>query len=146
MDAEESQATQLIHAALERTPEPSGSRGRSDANMYSKDISNDSFPSSKNSAANSTRQYQFHGLVATQIDSQLIDDGDSAMLPGEGSQKENFDTAGGKAGNDMKWGMPSPDSRPSSPHGLSVKDNGTMAGRSETPGCVATKVPAFAEN
>ncbi|KXN86904.1 DNA repair protein rhp9 [Leucoagaricus sp. SymC.cos] len=130
METEESQATQLIHAALEKSPEPSGHRSRSGVSTYNKDISVDSFPSSKNSS-NSVRQYHFHGLAATQTDTQVNDDEEGSGLGGgEGSQKENFRVTGVKTGKDIKWGMPSPDSRSSSPHGLAVKDSVKTIGRS----------------
>lgn len=144
VDADESQATQLIQAALEKSPEPSESRGRSTTTAQNGDTSIDSFPSSKNSGANPIRQYHFHGLAATQTDTQLDDDendANSGLVPSEGSQKENLGAAAGKTGKDIKWGMPSPDSQSSSPHRLSIKDNVTMGERSMTPGRVAKPKP-----
>lgn len=141
VDAEESQATQLIHAALEQSPEPSEDRIKGGVMVPNKDNSIESFPSSRNSATTSVHHYHFHGLAATQTQTQLCDDEDSAnsgMVLSEGSQKENLGTTG-TTGRDIKWGMPSPDSRPSSPHGLAVKDNVTMDRRPGTPGR-ATKV------
>jgi hypothetical protein len=146
MDTEESQATQLIRAVLEKSPEHSEGPIKSTVTSSDKDISVDSLPSSSRiSATNSDHQYNYYGLVATQTQTQLNDDGDSPDSgPNEGSQKENLRISGGQAGKGTKRGMPSPDSHPSSPHGLKVKDNVKMPVRSGTPGRVA-KVNIFSK-
>lgn len=132
LDAKESQATQLIQAALEKLPEPSERQGRN-ASSNNSVISIDSSPSAKNSGVNSGFQYHFHGLAGTQTGTQLNDDeneGDSGFTAKtQGSQKENFATASEKPGKDINQDMSSASSRPYSPHGLSIKDNVTIDGR-----------------
>lgn len=147
VDEEESQATQLIHAALEQSPKPSEGRDKSGIMGSNKDASIQSFRSSKNSTATPAYQYHFHGLASTQTQTQPYDEEDSVdsgLMPNEDSQKENMGATGGKNGKDIRWGMPSPDSRPSSPHRLAAKDNVATAGRSGTPGRL-TKVPILSQ-
>ncbi len=137
VEADESQATQLIHAVLERSPESSERRGEIVGS--NKDSSNESYPSSKDSATTSVHQYHFHGLAMTQTQPCDEEDSDnSGVLPDEGSQKENFRAVapGGKIAKDIKWGMPSPDSRPPSP----VEEKG-MVGRRKG---IITKVQVLA--
>lgn len=132
MDAKESQATQLIQAALKKLPEPSERQGGNASSVHNSVISIDSFSSSKNSGVNAGFQYHFHGLAGTQIDTQLDDEneGDSGFTAKTGSsQKENFATVSEKPSKDTNQDMSSANLRPYSPHGLSIKDNVTIDGR-----------------
>jgi len=145
MDAKESQATQLIQAALEKLPEPSERQGGNASSVHNSVISIDSFPSSKNSGINAGFQYHFHGLAETQTDTQLDDEneGDSGFtVKTVGSQKENFATVSEKPGKDTNQDMSSANLRPYSPHGLSIKDNVTIDERAGGQGH-ASKVLTF---
>lgn len=135
VEADESQATQLIHAVLERSPDSSEVQSRGEALASNKDSSIESYPSSKNSATASVHQYHFHGLAMTQTQTQLFDEEDSGSggnLSREGLQKENRAAPDGKTGKGIKWGMPSPDSRPPSPHGSVVEEKVAIGGRKGT--------------
>jgi len=145
MDAKESQATQLIQAALEKLPEPSERQGGNASSVHNSVISIDSFPSSKNSGVNAGFQYHFHGLAETQTDTQLDgeNEGDSGFtVKTVGSQKENFATVSEKPGKDTNQDMSSANLRPYSPHGLSIKDNVTIDERAGGQGH-ASKVLTF---
>jgi len=143
MDAKESQATQLTQAALEKLPEPSERQGRNTTSVQNSVISIDSFPSSKNSGVNSVLQYDLHGLAGTDTQLDDEDEGESALTAKtEGSQKENFATASEKSGKDINQDVPSTNSRPYSPHGLSIKDNMAIDGRAGRASKVS-KVPTF---
>lgn len=145
MDAKESQATQLIQAALEKLPEPSERQGGNASSVHNSVISIDSFPSSKNSGVNAGFQYHFHGLAETQTDTQLDDEneGDSGFtVKTVGSQKEKFATVSEKPGKDTNQDMSSANLQPYSPHGLSIKDNVTIDERAGGQGH-ASKVLTF---
>ena len=119
-DPNESQATQLIQELLE--PDTDSSRKPSDARssalksqLPANEISSDSLPS-RNS--NSLPQYHFHGLASTQTQSQHYDDEEE---PNNGSQKENIGTTS-RSSKDSGRSLPSPVSRPTSPHASSSKN------------------------
>lgn len=120
VDAMESQASQLIHAALEQSPTSIADSKRAKSN---KNLSMHSLTSSKNSAASSVHQYHFHGLASTQTQSYSDNEEDKGLIPNEGSQKENFESAKRNNGKDRQWTLPSPDWGPSPPQKSSSKDN-----------------------
>ncbi|EKM82613.1 hypothetical protein AGABI1DRAFT_104539 [Agaricus bisporus var. burnettii JB137-S8] len=129
VDAMESQASQLIHAALEQSPTSIADSKRAKSN---KNLSVHSLTSSKNSAASSVHQYHFHGLASTQTQSHSDNEEDKGLIPNEGSQKENFESAKRNNGKDRQWTLPSPDWGPSPPQKSSSKDNTAKAEQSGT--------------
>jgi len=109
-DPNESQATQLLNDLLQNQTD--SSRKQSDArslksrSVHSNEISSDSLPSPRHS--DSLPQYHFHGLAATQTQSQHYE---QQQEVNEGSQKENIEAQ--RSGKDAE--------RPSPPVGSTSK-------------------------
>ena len=88
-DPNESQATQLLNDLLQNETDssrkPSDAHNLNSRSVHSNEISSDSLPSPRHS--NSLPQYHFHGLAATQTQSQHYEQGEEVN---EGWPKKNI--------------------------------------------------------